>query len=88
MSGKGAEKAIVLNDLEQATQTVWEDWEKADEIAQKRAKAKQAAASDLPLECKAAQYYVSNKPKSQDSTHPQSVTTSSWSGFSRKTRSP
>ena len=48
-------KGVTLNDLEQATQNMWEDSVKADEIAQKRAKAKQAAVSDLLPEHKAMQ---------------------------------
>ena len=48
-------KGVLLNDLEQATENIWKDWVKADEITCKQAKAKQVASSDLPLEHKAAQ---------------------------------
>ena len=56
-------KGVTLNDLEQATQNIWKDWLKADEIAQKRVKAKQAATSDLPSKCKEAQHLCEQQAK-------------------------
>ena len=44
-----------LNDLEVATQQLWQDWMQADEINTKRRQAKQAASRDLPPERRAAQ---------------------------------
>ena len=44
-----------LNDLEMATQRLWQDWMRADELNQKRQQAKRAASRELPPERRAAQ---------------------------------
>ena len=44
-----------LNELEVATQELWQDWIEADELKQKRFLAKKAASHVLPPECRATQ---------------------------------